>query len=51
MHSLVYYEQIYSKEAALIRKKQLKKWKRAWQVEQIESVNSEWNDLSPFFCD
>jgi putative endonuclease len=31
--------------AAITREKQLKKWKRAWKIELIQSVNPEWRDL------
>lgn len=30
---------------AIAREKQLKKWKRAWKLELIESGNPEWRDL------
>jgi len=42
---LVYYEQTESIEAAILREKQLKNWKRWWKVKLIESFNPEWNDL------
>jgi putative endonuclease len=25
----------------------MKKWRRAWKVEQIEAMNPEWHDLYP----
>jgi putative endonuclease len=31
---------------AITREKQLKKWKRDWKIELIESDNPEWRDLS-----
>ena len=42
---LVYYETHGSAQAASVREKQLKKWRRAWKIELIESVNPEWRDL------
>ena len=43
---LIYYETTSSIESAIKREKQLKNWKRAWKIELIESVNSDWKDLS-----
>ena len=31
---------------AIAREKAMKAWKRAWKVEQIESINPDWSDLS-----
>jgi putative endonuclease len=31
--------------AAITREKQLKKWKRAWKIQLIQSINPEWRDL------
>jgi putative endonuclease len=42
---LVYYEAHGSAEAAIVREKQLKKWRRSWKIELIESLNPEWRDL------
>ncbi|OGN89678.1 MAG: hypothetical protein A2158_04405 [Chloroflexi bacterium RBG_13_46_14] len=44
-HMLVYYETFDSKEGALIREKQLKKWNRAWKIRLIEEVNPRWGDI------
>lgn len=43
--NLVYYEVCDSIEAAALREKQLKNWRRAWKVKLLNSVNPEWNDL------
>jgi putative endonuclease len=32
-------------EAAILREKRLKKWRRAWKLELIERCNPEWRDL------
>jgi putative endonuclease len=42
---LVYYEFHDSFEAAILRETRLKKWKRAWKVRLIESMNPEWISL------
>jgi putative endonuclease len=31
--------------AAIVREKQLKKWKRAWKIALIQSTNPDWRDL------
>ena len=43
---LVYYEQCYDKETAVLREKKLKKWNKSWKVRLIEKFNPEWHDLS-----
>ena len=45
VHKLVYYEQCESIESAIIREKQIKKWKRRWKIELIEKMNPTWKDL------
>jgi putative endonuclease len=42
---LVYYEQCESKESAVLREKQLKKWNKMWKIRLIEKFNPEWKDL------
>jgi len=42
---LAYFEQTCDIDAALNRKKQLKKWRRKWKLALIESTNPEWKDL------
>ena len=42
---LVYFEVSESIEAAILREKQMKKWKRAWKVELSERLNPNWADL------
>ena len=44
--TLVWYEQHESRESALIRERQIKKWNRAWKLELIESSNPNWHDLA-----
>jgi len=45
VHILVYYEQTENVQSALLREKQLKKWKREWKLKLIEEKNTEWKDL------
>ncbi|NCO98463.1 MAG: endonuclease [Candidatus Moranbacteria bacterium CG_4_9_14_3_um_filter_40_7] len=45
VHRLVYFEQTENVQSALIREKQLKKWRRKWKIELIEKNNPNWNDL------
>ena len=43
--NLVYFEPHLTMEAAIIREKQLKAWKRVWKIRLIERQNPEWKDL------
>jgi putative endonuclease len=43
--ALVWYEQHESREVALTRERQLKKWNRAWKLQIIEQMNPTWSDL------
>jgi putative endonuclease len=45
VHMLVYYEQCESIESAIVREKQLKKWKRRWKLDLVEKTNPGWKDL------
>jgi putative endonuclease len=42
---LVWYEPHASLEAAFVRERQIKKWKREWKVQLIEADNPQWLDL------
>jgi putative endonuclease len=33
-------------EAAIVREKRIKGWRRDWKIELIESSNPDWNDLA-----
>ena len=48
---LVYYENHESTETAIIREKQIKKWRRAWKIRLIEEKNSQWRDLYDDICE
>ena len=45
LHLLIYLEVAETMLVAIAREKQLKKWNRAWKIDLIESINSEWRDL------
>ncbi len=45
VHRLVYFEQTTDVNSALLREKQLKKWKREWKINLIEKENPYWKDL------
>ncbi|WP_420717579.1 GIY-YIG nuclease family protein [Emcibacter sp.] len=45
IHRLVWFETHEGIEAALVREKQIKNWKRAWKIEAIEEKNPDWRDL------
>jgi putative endonuclease len=44
---LVWYEAYEDLDAARLRERQMKKWKRAWKIELIERSNPQWKDLWP----
>src|SRR5215216_1240391 len=43
---LVYYEEYASIIEARAREAVLKRWRRAWKFDLIESLNAEWRDLA-----
>ena len=45
--TLVYFEEAATAESAIMREKQLKKWRRAWKIELIERDNPTWADIYP----
>ncbi|MHB8472126.1 MAG: GIY-YIG nuclease family protein [Gammaproteobacteria bacterium] len=47
VHCLVYFEMHSTMEQAIIREKQLKKWRREWKIKMIEEKNATWRDLWP----
>ncbi|MDB5408752.1 MAG: Excinuclease subunit-like [Rhodospirillales bacterium] len=44
---LVYFEMVDNAEAAMTREKQLKKWRRDWKIDLIDTANPDWGDLYP----
>jgi len=47
VHTLVYYQIFEDMSSAILREKQIKKWRRAWKIELIEKSNRTWRDLWP----
>jgi len=47
VHTLVWYETTEDMTAALIRERQIKKWRRGWKIALIEKGNPQWRDLYP----
>lgn len=45
VHDLVYYEQYQDVNEAILKEKQIKKWKRYWKIKLINKFNPEWKDL------
>jgi putative endonuclease len=43
---LVYYETADTMDAAILREKQIKRWRREFKYNLIERLNPEWNDLA-----
>lgn len=46
---LVWYDEHDTIESAILREKQMKKWKRAWKIRIIEENNPDWIDLADDF--
>ncbi|MGX1096880.1 GIY-YIG nuclease family protein [Amorphus sp. MBR-141] len=42
---LVWYENHDSREAAFVRERQMKAWKREWKIRLVEEQNPDWMDL------
>ncbi len=47
VYHLVRYELFGDMEGAILREKQLKRWRRQWKINLIEGDNPEWVDLAP----
>ncbi len=45
VHLLVWHQAFDTREGALRRECQMKKWNRAWKIELIERSNPGWHDL------
>ena len=46
VNKLVYFETFSNVEDAIKREKQVKRYKRLWKVNLVNSINAEWEDLS-----
>lgn len=44
---LVWFETHTSIDAAIVREKQIKTWKRAWKIDLFRETNPDWSDLYP----
>ncbi len=44
-HRLVWYEVHDDINSARLRERQMKEWKRAWKLREIEGFNPDWDDL------
>jgi putative endonuclease len=44
---LVWFKCYDTLEAAMLRERRIKQWKRAWKIELIEQENPYWTDLYP----
>ena len=47
LNKLVYYEHFQNIDDAIVREKRLKKWKRNWKNDLIQTINPGWRDLYP----
>ena len=45
IHKLVYFEEHSSPNYAILREKQLKRWRREKKIQLVESKNPNWDDL------
>jgi putative endonuclease len=50
VNQLVWYECYDDPINAIAREKELKKWRRAWKLELIETMNPDWTDLYDGIC-
>jgi len=48
---LIYFEEVKTIEDALLREKQIKKYKRQWKENMINSINPNWDDLYELFVE
>ncbi len=46
VNRLVYFEETSDVQSAIVREKELKKWRRSKKIALIESLNPKWQDLS-----
>jgi putative endonuclease len=47
---LVWFETYDDPVSAISREKELKKWKRSWKIQLIETENPQWEDLYESIC-
>ena len=51
VNRLVYYEETPEVNEAITREKEIKKWRRSRKIDLINSMNSQWKDLSDGWFD
>ncbi len=51
VNRLVYYEESPEVNEAITREKEIKKWRRSRKIDLINSMNSQWKDLSDGWFD
>ena len=51
VHRLVYAECHDEMSDAILREKQIKKWRRSWKLQLVERDNPDWRDLSDNIAD
>ena len=51
VHQLVYFEEYGTVLEARARERVLKRWRREWKIQLVESLNPEWRDLTPELID
>jgi putative endonuclease len=47
LKTLVWFEALADIETAIAREKSIKRWRREWKLELIETLNPDWRDLWP----
>ena len=47
IHQLIWFEAHEQIEQAILREKQIKRWKRAWKLALFRDTNPRWEDLYP----
>jgi putative endonuclease len=50
IHKLVWFEATSDINAAIVREKRMKKWRRQWKIDLIEKENPGWVDLYDEIC-
>lgn len=49
--NLVWFEVHANVEAAIMKEKQIKNWKREWKINRINDFNPDWRDLYDDICE
>jgi|TARA_R100000049_G_C1936608_1_gene80490 putative endonuclease len=46
VNRLMWFEQHVTMDAAILREKRIKKWKREWKINLVRAQNADWRDLA-----